>query len=293
MKISKSLIVTFIIVLISAAEAFGQCAAMYKQGQKYMKAGEYEQAITEFKKAMECDPGLAAKCKQSITQCNKALKKSKKAQEEMRPASLSFNRDALDFRADGGNTSVIVESEPNDWTVTQNPDWIKVASNVEDKTTIGVAVLPNESFSPRQGVISVRNSGDVTKNITVKQDGLPETLDVNYNLLYFNKNKKCVAMSKDGVPVVHTNKNEIRDYGTIDISGTVKDQYEIDERIKPDWVNFRRADTSIIVEVDVPKEKGSLKSAPDIKSNCRVYSFILKSPSGAIQIPITICQLYD
>lgn len=285
MKYMRLLIVTLALAF-SATEAFAQCAAMFNQGQKYMKSGKYELAITQFKKAMECDPELTDKCKQSIQQCNAAmrkLKKSKADDESEAVSKLEMSVYDVDFEYKGGSKLVSVESEPAVWQVDGAvPEWIVAKANPEGKELV-LNAEANSATEPREGTITVKNAIGLTKTVKLTQSGSPQTLAASCDVMYYNKERKYIGYDDRGLRQIVTDKKLYADYGEIKFSGSAASTFVVDDKSCPAWVELRRADNALLVKVALP-EKGK-SSVP-----CRVYTFIISTPDGGVHIPITICQ---
>ncbi len=300
MKLIKSILV-FAFVTFFTVEAYGQCVAMYNKGQKEMKAGRYEQAISLFKDAMECDPGLSAKCKKGIQQCNTALnsKNTKKSQKEKIDPKLILDRDSILLEPEECNNCIInIDSYPTDWSVEyadgQNPKWLKAIARGTKQLVITVS--ENSSIDLRHASVIVRNSANETKTIEIEQKGLLQTFNVNADVLYFN-GKKCIGASRNGIPI-SVDSIEKRDMGIIKVIGNIGNNFIIDSNNiieKPQWISIQRTtDKKVIIVVDPDKVKVEKNIAKQwlkklgLFKDQRIYSFILRSPDYSTLIPITI-----
>lgn len=178
-------LVFFLFLGVQLAPALAQeyCDKMYDAGIGLMQSKKYEEAITKFQAASECNKKLSQACSGKIAECKKLMKQATSTQSSgVSSSAFKVGRSEVSFPASGGSENVAV-SGGNQWMVFSSSDWCSASKN---GNTVSISCSkPNESIRARSAVIEIKNGNDI-RTINVKQAAAEEFLRVSTASLAFS-----------------------------------------------------------------------------------------------------------
>lgn len=88
---------------------------------------------------------------------------------------LDVEPETITFTRQGGEKTVTISTDANDFEVTQKPSWITVTKNGNNAITLSCYAMPDTE--EKEGFIII-TAGDMTKTITVKQSASATTIEL-------------------------------------------------------------------------------------------------------------------
>ena len=162
-----------------------ECAEMYDRAEKFFFKEQYDKAIEYFKKSRDCgDPDIRKKSDGMISSIRnlsqeKQIVKEKPASGAKQPYIIV---PSLIYLPAGTEEKTVTVESSGPWQATGRSDIIQVTKR-NSKTFTVSSVSVNTSTKPRRSSVTVE-CGEVTRIITVEQDGVPEVLE--YKSKYMN-----------------------------------------------------------------------------------------------------------
>ena len=154
-----------------------ECQENFNKGEMCRSKGQYEKAIGYYTKSQNCgDVNYKTKSRAMISDVNRLIRErdavknspSSKRTEYIIVPTLIYLPNGTDEQ------TVIVESS-GDWGIRGKSNIINVAKK-NSKTLTVSSVSENTSTKPRRSSVTVE-CGEVTRTITIEQDGVPEVLE--------------------------------------------------------------------------------------------------------------------
>lgn len=182
LKITLVLILTNIIALSLFAQ---ECKENYDKAENCRKKGQYDKAIRYYVQSRDC--GNAQYRTKSQAMINQ-IEKIRSEREAVKLASSSGTKQpyiivpSLIYLPSGTEEQAITVESSDQWVAKGRSDIIRV-SKKNSKTLTVSSVMANTSTKPRRSSVTVE-CGEVTRTITVEQDGVPEILE--YKSQYMN-----------------------------------------------------------------------------------------------------------
>jgi len=184
-KNNQKLLILISLIMFNITPLFAQeCRDNFDKGEVYRKKGQYQKAITFYTKARDCgDANYRTKSAAMINDVNRLIREreivkstpNSRRTEYIIVPSLIYLPSGIDEEA------VTVESS-SEWGVKGKSDII-IVSKKNSRTLIISSVSENTSTKPRRTSVTVE-CGEVTRTITIEQDGVPEVLE--YKSKYMN-----------------------------------------------------------------------------------------------------------
>ena len=180
-----------ILMLISLAMFFAvplnaqECRDNFNKGEAYRKKGQYPKAISFYEKSRDCgDADYKRKSAAMINEVNRLIRE----REAVKVTSSNGTKQpyiivpSLIYLPAGTEEQTITVESSGQWGAKGRSDIIRV-SKKNSKTLTVSSVTANTSTKPRRSSVTVE-CGEVTRTITVEQDGVPEVLE--YKSKYMN-----------------------------------------------------------------------------------------------------------
>ena len=175
---SKRFVILFLLANIFVIPLAAQeCKDIFNQAEKKFKQGNYNKALTLYRKTKECGDAYYRRKSEAKVQ---DLVKVINDQEAIK--SKSENRQqqyiivpSLIYLPSGTEEQTIKVASSGNWRVKEKPDIINVTKKNSKTLTIS-SVSQNISSEPRRTTFTVE-CGEITRTITVEQDGVPEVLE--------------------------------------------------------------------------------------------------------------------
>lgn len=181
----KTLLLLFIASIVTQQLIAQECKEFFAKAESYSKKGQYKQAIEWYKKSKDCgDATYRNKSMRKINDLEERLKdrnavKTNKSGSKKQPYIIV---PSLVFLPAGTEEQTITVESSGQWGARGRSDLIKVAKKNSKTLTIS-SVSENTTTKPRRSSVTVE-CGEVTRTITVEQDGVPEVLE--YKSKYMN-----------------------------------------------------------------------------------------------------------
>lgn len=182
LKITLVFVLANIIALPLVAQ---ECKENYDKAENCRKKGQYEKAIRYYVQSRDC--GNAQYRTKSQAMINQ-IEKIRSEREAVKLASSSGTKQpyiivpSLIYLPSGTEEQAITVESSDQWVAKGRSDIIRV-SKKNSKTLTVSSVMANTSTKPRRSSVTVE-CGEVTRTITVEQDGVPEILE--YKSKYMN-----------------------------------------------------------------------------------------------------------
>ena len=177
-------------MLISLAMLFAvplnaqECQDNFNKGEVCRKKGQYQKAIGFYEKSRDCgDARYRTKSAAMISDVNRLIRE----REAVRNTPSSRRSEyiivpSLIYLPNGTDEQTVTVESSGDWGVKGRSDIINVTKK-NSKTLTVSSVAANTSTKSRKTSVTVE-CGEVTRTITVEQDGVPEVLE--YKSKYMN-----------------------------------------------------------------------------------------------------------
>ena len=182
LKITLVFVLANIIALPLVAQ---ECKENYDKAENCRKKGQYEKAIRYYVQSRDCgNAQYRTKSQAMITQ----IEKIRSEREAVKVTSSSGTKQpyiivpSLIYLPSGTEEQTITVESSGQWGAKGRSDIIRV-SKKNSKTLTVSSVAANTSTKPRRSSVTVE-CGEVTRTITVEQDGVPEVLE--YKSKYMN-----------------------------------------------------------------------------------------------------------
>ena len=182
LKITLVFVLANIIALPLVAQ---ECKENYDKAENCRKKGQYEKAIRYYVQSRDCgNAQYRTKSQAMITQ----IEKIRSEREAVKVTSSSGTKQpyiivpSLIYLPAGTEEQTITVESSGQWGAKGRSDIIRV-SKKNSKTLTVSSVAANTSTKPRRSSVTVE-CGEVTRTITVEQDGVPEVLE--YKSKYMN-----------------------------------------------------------------------------------------------------------
>lgn len=182
LKITLVFVLANIIALPLVAQ---ECKENYDKAENCRKKGQYEKAIRYYVQSRDCgNAQYRTKSQAMITQ----IEKIRSEREAVKVTSSSGTKQpyiivpSLIYLPAGTEEQTITVESSGQWGAKGRSDIIRV-SKKNSKTLTVSSVTANTSTKPRRSSVTVE-CGEVTRTITVEQDGVPEVLE--YKSKYMN-----------------------------------------------------------------------------------------------------------
>lgn len=173
-------LVTIFVIPINGQE----CRENFNKGENCRKKGDYKRAIDFYTKSRDCgDANYRNKSAAMISNLNNLIHE----REVVKNTPSSKRTDyifvpSLIYLPHGTDEQIIKVESSGNWGVKGRSNIINVAKkNAKTLTVSSVSV--NTSIKPRKSSVTVE-CGEVTRTITIEQDGVPEVLE--YKSKYMN-----------------------------------------------------------------------------------------------------------
>lgn len=182
LKITLVLVLANIIALPLVAQ---ECKENYDKAENCRKKGQYDKAIRYYAQSRDC--GNAQYRTKSQAMINQ-IEKIRSEREAVKVTSSSGTKQpyiivpSLIYLPAGTEEQAITVESSGQWGAKGRSDIIRV-SKKNSKTLTVSSVSANTSTKPRRSSVTVE-CGEVTRTITVEQDGVPEVLE--YKSKYMN-----------------------------------------------------------------------------------------------------------
>ena len=180
-----------ILMLISLAMLFAvplnaqECRDNFNKGEACRKKGQYPKAISFYEKSRDCgDADYKRKSAAMINEVNRLIRE----REAVKVKSSNGTKQpyiivpSLIYLPAGTEEQTVTVESSGQWGAKGRSDIIRV-SKKNSKTLTVSSVAANTSTKPRRSSVTVE-CGEVTRTITVEQDGVPEVLE--YKSKYMN-----------------------------------------------------------------------------------------------------------
>ena len=182
LKITLVFVLANIIALPLVAQ---ECKENYDKAENCRKKGQYDKAIRYYVQSRDC--GNAQYRTKSQAMINQ-IEKIRSEREAVKVTSSSGTKQpyiivpSLVYLPAGTEEQTITVESSGQWGAKGRSDIIRV-SKKNSKTLTVSSVVANTSTKPRRSSVTVE-CGEVTRTITVEQDGVPEVLE--YKSKYMN-----------------------------------------------------------------------------------------------------------
>lgn len=182
LKITLVFVLANIIALPLVAQ---ECKENYDKAENCRKKGQYDKAIRYYVQSRDC--GNAQYRTKSQAMINQ-IEKIRSEREAVKMTSSSGTKQpyiivpSLIYLPAGTEEQTITVESSGQWGAKGRSDIIRV-SKKNSKTLTVSSVMANTSTKPRRSSVTVE-CGEVTRTITVEQDGVPEVLE--YKSKYMN-----------------------------------------------------------------------------------------------------------
>ena len=183
LKIFLLLIMAIVIAMPLTAQ---ECKENYETAENCLKKGQYKKAMQLFVKSRDC--GDAFYQKKSAAQISN-LREMMREKEAVKSAPKSKGSEkqyiivpSLIYLPSGTEEKTVTVESSGQWGARGKSDLIRVAKKNAKTLTVS-SVSENASTRPRRTSVTVE-CGEISRVITVEQDGVPETLE--YKSKYMN-----------------------------------------------------------------------------------------------------------
>ena len=182
LKIALIFVLANIITLPLVAQ---ECKENYDKAEDYRKKGQYDKAIRYYVQSRDCGNAQYRTKSQAMI---KEIEKIRLEKEAVKATSSSGTKQpyiivpSLVYLPAGTEEQTITVESSGQWGAKGRSDIIRV-SKKNSKTLTVSSVSANISTKPRRSSIIVE-CGEVTRTITIEQDGVPEVLE--YKSKYMN-----------------------------------------------------------------------------------------------------------
>lgn len=161
-----------------------ECQDNFNKGEVCRKKGQYQKAIGFYEKSRDCgDARYRTKSAAMISDVNRLIRE----REAVRNTPSSRRSEyiivpSLIYLPNGTDEQTVTVESSGDWGVKGRSDIINVTKK-NSKTLTVSSVAANTSTKSRKTSVTVE-CGEVTRTITIEQDGVPEVLE--YKSKYMN-----------------------------------------------------------------------------------------------------------
>lgn len=161
---NKSLLLLIISLIFSSLSAIAQCyIPARQQGIRSFNAKDYNEALTYFSAAKDCDD------KPQKNDIDSWIEKCRNLTSES--AALSLEPATLELPSVGGTQTIRVKTEASNYFIGEHPTWMKINKQGD---YFEIAIPSNHSEEVRNFVLEIKAGNDIEKLPVIQQSKISE-----------------------------------------------------------------------------------------------------------------------